>query len=113
MLIFGNAKAMTGTCEMCLREELPLTKHHLIPRSLHKNKQVKRRREREELTTRLLWICRSCHNHLHNVIPIKELEREFDTKEALFAHPEIAKYLRWIRGRKVSGRVAVKKSRRR
>ncbi|MEX2366159.1 MAG: hypothetical protein WD601_06105, partial [Pseudohongiellaceae bacterium] len=44
------------------------TKHHLIPRTRHRNKRVKKLYSREEMARRLLWVCRPCHHHIHRVM---------------------------------------------
>lgn len=90
---------MANGCELCGREGLPLTKHHLIPKTRHSNKRNKRNFDRDEVKTRLAWICRPCHTHVHNVLTEKQLEYDFNTVEALAAHPEIQKFALWIGGK--------------
>jgi len=104
---------VNGTCEICLREDLKLTKHHLIPKATHKRKRVQKQHDKEELHGRLLWICRGCHNHVHATLSERELADEYNTIETLLAHPEIEKYIEWIRGRKVTGKVRSARSARR
>jgi len=96
---------------MCLRDGLKLTRHHLIPRTTHKRKRTKAQHSKEDMVGRLLMICGGCHNQIHAVLSERELAEDFHNTEALFAHPEIAKYIKWIRGRKVSGRVSVRSKR--
>ncbi|MFP3874891.1 MAG: hypothetical protein ACLFQT_11080 [Thiohalophilus sp.] len=43
-----------------------MTKHYLIPRTRHRNKRVKKLFSREEMTGRVLWLCRPCHHHIHS-----------------------------------------------
>src|SRR5579883_2945751 len=93
---------MASICELCGRNGLPLTKHHLIPKTRHSNKRNKRMFDREEVKTRLAWICRPCHTHIHHVLTEKQLEYDFNTVEALKAHPEIQKFTVWI-GAKPAG----------
>lgn len=88
---------MISPCALCGREGLPLTRHHLIPRTRHNNKRNKRLFEREEVKTRLALLCRACHRHAHAVLTEKEMEAAFNTIEALASHPEIAKFVGWIR----------------
>ena len=38
-----------------------------------------------------------CHRKLHSVFTPKELAAVYGTPEAVRAHPEIAKFIRWIR----------------
>lgn len=73
-----------------------LTRHHLIPRTRHRNKRNKRDFSRSEVKNRILWVCRPCHSHIHRVFGEKELEREYNTREALLGHPEIRRFTDWI-----------------
>jgi hypothetical protein len=38
-----------------------------------------------------------CHRKLHSVFTPKELASDYDTPEAVRAHTEIAKFIRWVR----------------
>ncbi len=100
-------------CAICLRPEQKLTKHHLIPRARHKKKSVREAMSREEARSSILLVCRSCHNQIHAVLSERELEREYNSLEKLLEHPDIASYATWIRGRKVSGKISVRKSNKR
>ena len=90
---------MQGTCALCGREVPVLTRHHLIPRTRHANKRNKREFSRAEVKSRLLWVCRPCHDAIHAALTEKELERGYNTPEALAAHPEIARFVEWVRRR--------------
>ena len=59
-------------CELCGRHS-QLTRHHLIPRTRHRNKRVQKTFRREEMQNRLLWVCRSCHGHIHKCLVKKSL----------------------------------------
>ncbi len=85
-----------GVCELCRRDECLLTKHHLIPQARHANKRNKREFDRKEVKQRVAWICRPCHNHIHDLFTEKTLEREYNTLESLLKHPEVAKFVTWI-----------------
>lgn len=76
-----------------------LTRHHLIPRTRHRTKRNKRLFDRREVKHRILWICRPCHNHVHDVFTEKELESSYNTREALLAHEEIRRFVDWITGK--------------
>jgi 5-methylcytosine-specific restriction endonuclease McrA len=90
---------MSGHCELCGRTVPALTKHHLIPKARHTNKRNQRDFDRHEVKHRLAWFCRPCHNHVHALFTEKALEREFNTLALLAAHPEVAKFVAWIRGK--------------
>jgi 5-methylcytosine-specific restriction endonuclease McrA len=93
-----------GACGLCGRVVERRTRHHLIPRSRHGNKRVKRLFSREELH-RTVPLCGACHRQIHRTLTEKELEREYNTVEALLSHPDICRFVRWIE-RKPHGVVA-------
>lgn len=84
------------SCELCGRGGLELTKHHLIPRMRHRNKQVQRRFSRENMQQQVIWVCRPCHTNLHCMISEKELAVHFNTRDRLLAHPGVARFVTWI-----------------
>jgi hypothetical protein len=94
---FVSAPARPDACELCERQAAELTRHHLIPRTRHANRRTRRQFDRQELTHRILWVCRACHNHIHASITEKELERHYHSRERLLGHPDIARFVEWIR----------------
>lgn len=94
-----------GACELCGRNVRVLTRHHLIPQTRHKNRRNKRDFDRAEVKQRIALLCRPCHAHVHAQLDNKRLEREFNTVDALAAHPEIARFVAWIRQRPDGTRV--------
>lgn len=82
-------------CELCGRAA-PLTKHHLIPRSLHGKVRYRRRFARAERLTAILWVCHPCHRHLHAVLSERELADHYRSREALLGHPEIRAFVDWL-----------------
>ena len=72
-----------------------MSRHHLIPRTRHKNKRNKRTFSRREVH-RTVDLCVPCHKQIHVTIDNKELERRYNTLEALAAQPEIRKFVGWI-----------------
>ena len=88
-----------ASCALCEREVRELTRHHLIPRTRHKkikNKRNKKTLNRRELH-RTVDLCAPCHRHVHAAIPNKDLEREYNTLEALKAHPDVDKFVEWVK----------------
>jgi hypothetical protein len=87
---------MIGTCQLCEREGCNLTDHHLIPRTLHKNKRVK---EYFLITTlrETVPLCRPCHSQIHDLFTEKELGWEYNTIEKLKAHPDVQKWIEWVK----------------
>lgn len=95
-------------CELC-RRETHLTRHHLIPRTLHNRKRIRRSFSREEMHNNLLWLCRPCHSKLHATFSEMELARHYHTLERLREHEEIRKFVEWLEdkpdGFKPKGRI--------
>lgn len=99
---------MTGRCAICHREET-LTRHHLIPRTRHNNKRNKRDFDRV-VVKQVVGICRPCHSQIHALLSEKELERDYNTIAKLRAHPDVAKFARWIATKPGGFRVAMQKA---
>lgn len=87
----------SGTCELCERKDIEVTRHHLIPRTRHRNKRNKKVFAREEVVSRLADLCRPCHKFIHTLLTEKQMEAEYNTVPDLAAHPEIRKFIDWIR----------------
>ncbi|WP_346775265.1 hypothetical protein [Wenzhouxiangella sp. XN79A] len=86
-----------------------LTRHHLIPQTRHSNRRNKRDFDRSDVKQRIARLCRPCHAHVHATLDNKQLEREFNTVEALAAHPEIARFVEWIGQRPDGTRVVFRR----
>jgi Fe-S oxidoreductase len=99
-------------CQLCERKGQKLTRHHLIPKTRHRNKKNRKLFDREEVKTRILWVCRSCHNTLHALFTEKELERTYNTAEALKAVPEVENYLKWVADKPSTASYAVRSRKR-
>jgi len=90
-------KEKSGMCALCGREVARLTQHHLIPRTRHSNRRNKKRFSRQEVRQRRIDVCWPCHKTIHAALTEKELEEPYNTAESLRSHPEIAKFIRWVR----------------
>ncbi|MFW6062090.1 MAG: hypothetical protein ACOC93_04705 [Planctomycetota bacterium] len=84
-------------CQLCGRNAAKLQRHHLIPRTRHNNKKNKRNFEREDVHGRILMLCSPCHKTVHAVLTEKELEYAYNEADRLRQHPEIAKFIKWVR----------------
>lgn len=100
-------------CELCGRAVRHLTRHHLIPRTRHRNRRNKRDFDRDEVRARIAWLCSACHRQIHAVLGEKELERDYNTLAALREHPEIRRFVRWLAGKPADFRPTVRRARRR
>ena len=91
----------TGPCELCDRPGQALTFHHLIPRHCHRKKRFRGRFSIREMRSRGLWICRLCHDGIHDLIPDeKDLGWNYHTRESLLAHEGVRKHVDWVRKQK-------------
>ena len=87
-------------CELCGRSKR-LTKHHLIPRGVHRKKRFVNRFGKKEMRERSLMLCKECHSGIHDLIPDeKELAEKYSTKEALLQHEATRKHIAWARKQK-------------
>lgn len=82
-------------CELCEREVESTTKHHLIPRTVHRNKWFKKNYSRQEMNT-TVPLCRPCHRQIHKFIPEKEMGRYFNTLEKLRANEKVLTFVNWL-----------------
>lgn len=85
-------------CELCERNVPSTTRHHLIPRTVHKNKWFKKNFEKEAFH-KTIDLCRSCHRQIHKFISHKDLGRFFNTKEKLLSHEQVHIFVKWLRKR--------------
>jgi hypothetical protein len=86
-----------GYCELCHREDVLLTKHHAIPKSLHNKAYVRKHISKEEKITHVLWLCRPCHDCIHKILGEKQIMQSYRTVDALMTVPEIASFVHWIK----------------
>ncbi|MEL6133427.1 MAG: hypothetical protein AAFR59_08705 [Bacteroidota bacterium] len=86
------------TCVLCGREVDQTTRHHLIPRTVHRNKWFKKRYSKAEMD-HTIDLCKPCHRQVHLLIDHKTLGREFNTLEKLKAHEDIQTFVKWIQKR--------------
>lgn len=82
-------------CEICEREHLPLTYHHLIPRAMHA-KAVKRGWHQEWELNKVAWLCRACHSFVHKIEGNEVLAREFYSVELLIEREDVQKWAGWV-----------------
>ena len=100
--------ASDAACELCGRTQLPLTRHHLIPQSRHNKGRTQRYFEKEEMLFRIALLCRPCHSQVHAVLDNATLMQQYNTVEALAAHPEIAKFAAWVATKPAGLKVTVR-----
>jgi hypothetical protein len=87
-------------CPICLHEYAlaETSKHHVVPKS-------RGGRETERL-------CHPCHKQIHALFSEKELERQYNTIDALLEADAMKRWARWIRKRKPTSRIRARRSQR-
>lgn len=96
------AAAAPPTCELCGREHVRLTVHHLTPRIQGRRRGM----ALDELPTAQL--CGPCHKYVHSTFTNAELERDFPTLDALRAHEGVARFVKWVQKQPASKGVRVR-----
>ena len=92
----------TTECELCARDWIPLTYHHLIPRSTH-DKVLKRGWHPEWRLNMGAWLCRACHDFVHRSAKNEELARYWWSLDLLREREDVQAWVKWV------GRVRWKK----
>ncbi|KAI8939416.1 hypothetical protein NX059_003198 [Plenodomus lindquistii] len=96
----------TSACELCARDWIPLTYHHLIPKSVHA-KVRKRGWHDESRLGSVAWLCRACHSFVHGLRGNEELARGFYSVELIFeggvegdqeVRRRVEGWVRWVGG---------------
>lgn len=82
----GRTPDHLGPCPICGRPLLPgdsIDRHHWRPKS--------------QGGTEAAYLHRTCHRKLHSLFTHKELATEFDSPDRIRRHPEMQKFIRWVR----------------
>ncbi|KAI1809229.1 YisB protein [Poronia punctata] len=82
-------------CEICGRDWINLSYHHLIPRFVHV-KAVKRGWHRECDLQNVAWLCGACHRFVHRFASHEDLARKFYTVDLLLAEDEVQRWAQWV-----------------
>lgn len=85
----------TEACEICERDWIPLSYHHLIPRGVHA-KVLKRGWHDEWTLNSVAWLCRACHSFVHRMATNEELAREFYTVERIMEREDVQDWAKWV-----------------
>ncbi|KAL2355954.1 hypothetical protein BJ546DRAFT_584993 [Cryomyces antarcticus] len=84
-----------SACEICDRDWIPLTYHHLIPRAVHA-KVLKRGWHEEWELNKVAWLCRACHSMVHGIASNEELAKEWFSVERLREREDVQKWAGWV-----------------
>ena len=82
-------------CEICDRDWVPLTYHHLIPKKVHA-KVLKRGWHEESQLGNVAWLCRACHSFVHKMAGNEELGREWFTVERVLGREDVRRWAGWV-----------------
>lgn len=99
----SSTRSKAAACELCGRDWIPLTYHHLIPRFVHA-KAVKRGWHREEDLQSVAWLCRACHSFVHQFASHEDLARYYYTVDLLLEQDQIVQFAKWISRLRWKGR---------
>ncbi|KAK4444959.1 hypothetical protein QBC34DRAFT_473309 [Podospora aff. communis PSN243] len=91
----ASTKATTTACEICQRDWINLSYHHLIPRFVHA-KVVKRGWHRADELQNVAWLCGACHQFVHRFANHEDLARKYYTVELLLAEEEVVRWAEWV-----------------
>lgn len=86
-----------SACEICDRDWIPLTYHHLIPRGVHA-KVLKRGWHEEHTLNSVAWLCRACHSFVHRMASNEELAKDWYTVERICEREDVQKWAQWVGG---------------
>jgi 5-methylcytosine-specific restriction protein A len=82
-------------CELCGRAIPQLTRHHLIPRIVHRRPRTRRNFTRDERLMVIL-LCRACHKQIHNLFTESELNAHLLLDRNARGAPEVARFIEWV-----------------
>lgn len=88
-------------CQLCDRAVPRLTEHHLVPRQHTKRKKLD--------PGETIDICPACHRQIHTLFENRQLAQELNTIDALKFHPDMAKFLAWVRKQDPDRKIKVKR----
>ncbi|KAH8645676.1 hypothetical protein BX600DRAFT_519264 [Xylariales sp. PMI_506] len=99
----SSTRGKITACELCGRDWIDLTYHHLIPRFVHA-KAVKRGWHRPEDLQNVAWLCGACHRFVHRFAGHEDLARYYYTVDLLLAQDEVVRFARWVARLRWKGR---------
>lgn len=84
-----------SACEICDREWINLSYHHLIPKSVHA-KVLKRGWHEEWELNSVAWLCGACHRFVHKCASNEELAKDWFTVERLMQRVDVRTWAGWV-----------------
>lgn len=89
------ASTRTDACEICERDWIPLSYHHLIPKAVHA-KVLKKGWHDEWMLNSVAWLCRACHSFVHRMASNEDLAREWFTVERILERDDVQEWAKWV-----------------
>lgn len=89
------ASTRADACEICERDWIPLSYHHLIPRSVHA-KVLKKGWHDEWMLNSVAWLCRACHSFVHRMASNEELAKEWFTIDRILEREDVQEWAKWV-----------------
>jgi 5-methylcytosine-specific restriction enzyme A len=80
-----SRKKQIGKCELCFREDVEVTVHHLTPKEMGGTFMP------------TAYLCIPCHKQIHALFTNEDLASSLNSIELLREHPDIHKFLKWIK----------------
>ena len=87
-----------GTCELCEREDIDTTVHHLLPK------------EMGGTFGPTANLCIPCHKQIHALYTNEEIAARLTTLHKLKDDPQLSRFLKWLRKQPSSKIMKIKKS---
>ena len=87
-----------AACELCLREAVRCTVHHLVPKA-----------EGGKFGPRAT-LCATCHRQLHAMFTEATLAKELNSLESIRGNPAMRKYLKWASRQKSGATFKVRRA---
>lgn len=88
----ADAAVDPGCCELCERR-MPLTKHHVRPRSQHP--RLRAAGWTQAALSATLLLCRQCHNAVHEQLDEAVLADTYFSAELLLEHDGVRAFVGW------------------
>ncbi|UKN02302.1 hypothetical protein K6119_02055 [Paracrocinitomix mangrovi] len=82
-------------CSLCEREK-ELSFHHLIPKKMHKKKQVIKAFSDIDFDHYGIWVCTDCHKEVHRLFDHEVLAYHLNTLKKLKENEEMQKFVKWV-----------------
>jgi hypothetical protein len=93
--VWATTRAAVDACEICERDWIPLSYHHLIPRGVHA--KVRRKGWHGDwMLNSVAWLCRACHSFVHRMASNEELAREWFTVDRILEREDVRVWAKWV-----------------